>query len=502
MDRHPAIMFQGTASSAGKSVLAAALCRLLASRGLNVAPFKAQNMSLNSHVTLGGEEIGRAQALQARACYLEADARMNPVLLKPLGNHVSQVLIMGKPVGNMTWQEYVKAKPDIWREVASAWQSLARERDIMVLEGAGSPAEINLRSQDIVNMRMAAHAGARVALIADIDRGGAFAALTGTMALLRPRDRGHVAGYVLNRFRGDKALLTPALEHVATRTRRPFFGIMPMLADLRLPDEDSASLPGRYMRQQGAGLDIALVNLPQISNYTDFDPLSREPDVALRMVDDADDFGNPDLVLLPGSRNVGACVDFLRRSGLFERLRQYGEAILKGGNGSLAGICAGLQLLGGIITDRDDIEGGTTRGLGLLPVETEFLEEKILARSSGHASPELCGSPCPVSGYEIRHGRVRACAGAMAVIWRDDGEAAGWGRSCAGKLDIWGTSIHGIFDSDDFRHGLLNRLRSRKELPEIAGACFDIDRELDRLAQAFAENVDVKALLGPFASML
>ena len=511
----PALMVQGTCSDAGKSLITAALCRLFARRGLRVAPFKAQNMALNSFVTLKGEEMGRAQALQAAACGLEPDARMNPVLLKPVSDQGSQVIVLGRPVGMMRVREYMAYKRRAWQAVCRAWAELSAGKDLMLLEGAGSPAEINLRRHDIVNMRMAAHAGARVLLVADIDRGGAFAALAGTMSLLGRADRARVAGYALNRFRGDASLLGPALAAVSRRTRRPFVGVIPMIPDLRLPEEDSVSFklgkspgiaaPG--LPTSGASaplLDVALIDLPHISNVTDCDALRVEPGLRLRMVRRPEELGAPALVILPGSRNSLKDMEFLRASGLADALCAHARACLARRRGMVAGICGGLQLLGNRIHDPLGLEAGTggarsVPGLGLLPLVTELAPGKTLRRTEGTALPELAGAALPVAGYEIHHG-VSESLGAPVIMRDKEGEALGWGSLDAGNTArIWGSYLHGVFDSDSFRHALLGRLRREAALPPLPGARWDLGPELDRVADVVAASLDmaaIEALLG------
>lgn len=500
-------MVQGTCSDAGKSLVTAALCRLFARRGLKVAPFKAQNMALNSFVTRAGEEMGRAQALQAAACGLEPDARMNPVLLKPTSDRGSQVIVLGRPVGMMGVREYLAYKRKAWRAVRRAWADLASGRDVMVLEGAGSPAEINLRKHDIVNMRMASHAGAKVLLVADIDRGGAFAALAGTMTLLGRADRARVAGFALNRFRGDASLLGPALEAVSRRTRRPFFGVIPMIPGLRLPEEDSVSFKlgkspgietGRAVAPPGV-LDVALIDLPHISNVTDCDALRAEPGLRLRAVRRPEELGDPHLLILPGSRNSLADMEFLRASGLADALRAYARGSLVRGRGMLAGICGGLQLLGERIRDPLGLEageGGARKGdgLGLLPLVTELAAGKTLRRTQGEALAPLAGEVLPVAGYEIHHG-VSESRGAAVVMRDAAGEPLGWGL--AGGADaarIWGSYLHGVFDSDTFRHALLGRLRREAGLPRVSGAYWDLGPELDRVADVVAASLDMAAI--------
>lgn len=511
----PAIMLQGTCSNAGKSLLVAALCRIFAEDGLAPAPFKAQNMALNSFVTEDGRELGRAQALQAAACGRAPDTRMNPVLLKPSSDTGSQVVVMGRPVGHMRVSEYLAYKPTAWQAVTAAYDSLAAEAGIMVIEGAGSPAEINLKSHDIVNMAMARYAEASVLLAGDIDRGGVFAALVGTMELLEQEERDRVAGFVLNKFRGDAGLLTPALEFVARRTGKPFFGIVPWLENLDLPEEDSVSFklhrsPGvrEAMRDSGAHLDIALVDLPHISNFTDADPLRGEPDVRLRVVRRARDLGTPDAVLLPGSKNTAGDLQYLEQEGLAAALRLLGRMA---DGPVLVGICGGLQMLGDTVHDPLGLESAAgvrepLRGLGVMPLRTELAGEKILRRTTAVHEP----SGHEVTGYEIHHGRTRVVFSedygtralpcildvqGLAVGWRAVGETGraadaedAWGR-------IWGTYLHGIFEADGFRRAFLDDLRARRGLQPLGHARpYSIIPSLERLAREVRRCLDMNAI--------
>ena len=518
----PALMVQGTCSNAGKSLLAAALCRLLARRGLRVAPFKAQNMALNSFVTSDGKEMGRAQVLQAAACGLAPDVRMNPVLLKPTSDTGSQVIVLGEPVGQMRVGEYLRYKPTAWQAVRRAYGSLAAGMDVMVLEGAGSPAEINLKAHDIVNMRMARHAGALVALVADIDRGGAFAALAGTMALLTRAERSRVGGFILNKFRGDASLLDPALSLLQRRTGKPFWGVVPMLENLRLPEEDSVSFkqgltPGLHAGAHGAGaesgpegeaglLDIVVPDLPHLSNATDLDALRDEPGVRLRVVRSAGHWGAPHAVILPGSRNTVDDLRFLQRSGLAACVRGFASQCLHEGRGAVVGICGGLQMLGAEIADPLGLEeGGCEPGLGLLPLHTELLAAKRLRRTDGWAQPCLAGQERqPVCGYEIHHGQtvvvstaLTAEASVRVVMADSEEQPLGWGLCDAqGRARVWGSYLHGLFDADEFRHAFLQSLRIGAGLPSAPLATYCLGPELDRLADAVEAALDMPAILG------
>ncbi len=485
--RTPALMLLGTGSDVGKSVLAAGLCRVLLQDGLRVAPFKAQNMSLNSGVTKDGGEMGRAQVVQAQACRLDPDVRMNPVLLKPNSDVGSQVIVLGKPVGNMRVAEYVRYKEEAWRTVCAAYDELAAEHDCMILEGAGSPGEVNLKAHDIVNMRMARHAQAPALLVGDIDRGGVYASFVGHVEVMAPWERRLLAGFIVNRFRGDASLLADAHRFLEQRTGRPVFGVVPWLPDLGLPQEDSVSFKaGMYDGSKPAGphVEIALLDLPHISNFTDVEPLAAEPDVWLRTVRKAEDLGRPDCVILPGSKNVPADLAWLKESGLAEAVRRLA------GTAEVIGICGGFQMLGQAVADPHGLEGeagSVSSGLGLLDLRTELAAEKTLIRRQGVHLP----SGLPVRGYEIHHGL--SGTGAAALLSFEDGAACGCADS-SGRT--WGSYLHGIFDSDSFRRWLLNRLRLRKGLAALdgAGARYDIEPALDRLADVLRRQLDMEAV--------
>lgn len=524
----PALMVQGTCSNAGKSLLAAAFCRLLARRGLRVAPFKSQNMALNSFVTSDGGEMGRAQAVQALACGRAPDVRMNPVLLKPTSGNGSHVIVLGRPLARMEAKEYFRSRRRIWPKVCQAYAELAAVNDVMVLEGAGSPAEINLRAHDIVNMHMAHAANARVLLTADIDRGGAFAALTGTLHLLSRRDRSLVAGFLLNKFRGDASLLEPALHTVSRKTRTPFLGVIPMLEGLRLPEEDSVAFKGAALPDLGAGmpddaalaadpslLDVAVTDLPHISNATDLDALRCEPHVRVRLVRRPEELGRPHLCLIPGSRNSLADMLFLRNSGLEAAIAAYARNACAAADegrfaGMLLGICGGLQMLGTTLEDPLHLEsGGSLPGMDLLPLRTVLAAEKTLRQSRAMTVPPLTETPCALSGYEIHHGVTTQCAtlapsdgvSVRPIIVLRDGTPVAWGH-CKGEAlpPVWGTYLHGLLDGDTFRHGLLRRLRhaaGRRQAAEERP--YALGPELDRLADAVEAHCDwprILAMLG------
>ena len=494
----PALMIQGTASNAGKSVLCAGLCRVLARRGLRVAPFKAQNMSLNSGVTADGLEMGRAQIVQAKACRLPPDARMNPVLLKPTSDVGSQVIVLGKPVGVMPVRDYILYKPQAFAAAKTAYDALAAKNDVMVLEGAGSPAEVNLKAHDMVNMAMAAHADARVLLAADIDRGGAYAALWGTMECLTEAERARVAGYLLNRFRGDPSLLAPANAYLRAATGKDVLGVVPWIDRLGLPEEDSVTfkdggtLPATPPDDPNL-LDIAVIDLPRVSNFTDVDAFAVEPDAHLRRVRSAVELGRPDAVILPGSKNTLADLAWLRETGLAAAL----AALAAEGKTEIVGICAGLQMLGQVVADPLGLESGRGReaGLGMLAIATELAAQKTLAATRAVHAP----TGLRLAGYEIHHGLTTIPEGSDApavAITREDGSAMGYGRT-DGR--VWGAYLHGLFDADAFRRHFLDGLRRRRGLAPIERtAPYDLEPALDRLADVLESHLDIPALLRPF----
>jgi cobyric acid synthase CobQ len=477
-------MFQGTCSNAGKSILTAALCRIFLQDGLSVAPFKAQNMSLNSFVTRHGEEMGRAQVVQAQAARLDPDVRMNPVLLKPSSDTGSQVIVMGKPVANMSVGDYLRYKPEVFGQVHKAYDSLASEHQVMVLEGAGSPAEVNLKHHDIVNMPMARYADAKVLLVGDIDRGGIFASFVGTMEILDEWERDLLAGFVVNRFRGQKSLLDDALTYMEEKTGKPVLGVIDYLQNLGLPEEDSVSFKAGLFDShysEDAELDLVLIDLPHISNFTDFEPFIAEPDVNIRLVRTAEELGNPHAILLPGSKNVMVDSRFLHESGLA------GEIVNKAGQDvPVVGICGGFQLLGKTIADPHHIEsqGETAEGLCLLPFDTVLEQEKTLTLKTGtHRA-----SGCAIRGYEIHHG-ISTGADESLLQFSTGGDAG----VCSANGQVWGSYLHGIFDSDPFRRWFINGIRQKQGLAplEQVQAGYDLEPAFDRLADAVRDQLDM-----------
>ena len=471
------LLVAGTASEAGKSAVTAGICRWLARRGVKVAPFKAQNMSLNSVVTRDGAEIGRAQAMQAAAAGIEPEAALNPVLLKPGGNGTSQVMVLGKPVAEADAMSYPALKPRLAGTVLACLTGLADRFDVVVCEGAGSPAEINLREHDLVNMGLARAAGLPVIVVADIDRGGALAALYGTLALLSREDQALVAGFVVNKFRGDARLLQPGLDRLGELTGRPVLGVLPWTAGLWLDAEDSLSLGAAPDGATGAGGDVlrvAVIRLPRISNFTDTDPLAAEPGVALRFVSSPAGIADADLVVLPGSRATVADLAWLRERGLAAAV-----AARAARGGPVLGICGGYQMLAAEIHDDVESGAGLVPGLGLLPATVTFGSAKVLRLCQETSGGE------PVTGYEIHHGVVTAAGGEPFP-----------GGCAAGA--VLGTTWHGILESDGFRRALLRRAAA------AAGRTFEPARttfadlregKLNALADLVDEHLDTGALL-------
>jgi adenosylcobyric acid synthase len=482
-------MVCGTASNAGKTTIVAGLCRLLARRGLRVAPFKAQNMALNSAVTASGHEIGRAQFAQAQAAGVPATVDMNPVLLKPTTDREAQVIVAGRPIGAMSAAEYHEYKPELFELVLASLQRLRDSFDVVVAEGAGSPAEINLAADDIVNLRIAERAGLGALLVGDIDLGGVFAALAGTVALLPAAQRELVRGFLINRFRGDPALLGDGLDELERRCGVPTLGVIPMLDDLHLPDEDSVALaenwrPHDAVQLEVTGpLDVAVISFPRLSNFTDFDPLVTEPDVALRLVRSVRELGRPDLILLGGSKATVADLLWMRERGLaaavLEAATEHGAVVL--------GICGGYQMLGSSIADEVESSAGTVAGLGLLGVETVFEHDKVLAQRHGQALGAR------VEGYQIHHGRVRPSFEGATEPWLWLGDEPDGFRDGS----IMGTSLHGVFDSDAFRHAFLAHVaevRGCDFVPAPGPFVEHRDQQFDRVADALEAHVDLGAL--------
>ncbi len=481
-----ALLVCGTHSDAGKSVLAAGICRWLHRQGVSVAPFKAQNMSLNSVVTLDGGEVGRAQAVQAAAAGLEPETAMNPVLIKPSGVRHSQVIVMGKPYADADSRSYGAMKQALRPIVSAALSDLRSRYDVVVCEGAGSPAEINLRANDLTNMWLAREANLPTVIVADIDRGGVFASLFGTLALLDPADQAQVAGFVINKFRGDDTILAPGLAHLKERTGRPTLGVLPFVEDLWMDVEDSLALdaarPEEPAATGGDTLDVAVLRLRWISNFTDADALGTEPGVRVRFTRSAADLERADLVVIPGTKATVEDLERLRAQGLDRVLRARAAA-----GGPILGICGGYQLLGERIEDDVESGRGIVEGLGLLPVRTRFEASKLLRRRHG-SSPLLRTA---ASGYEIRHGRMQRTGG-EALLVDDDGEPDG----CVAGAVI-GTAWHGALEHDDFRRALLTRVadaRGRRFVPGSGAFAAVRAARLDALGDLVTTHLDTAAL--------
>ncbi|MDQ3605014.1 MAG: cobyric acid synthase [Gemmatimonadota bacterium] len=484
------LMVQGTSSGAGKSLLVAALCRIYARRGVRVLPFKAQNMSNNAAVTPCGGEIGRAQALQARAAGVAPRPKMNPVLLKPLADTRSEVVVLGRRDAKLTALPWMQRKAALWEVVRDALADIRADADLVLIEGAGSPAEINL--PDIVNMRVAREADAPVLLVTDIDRGGAFAHLWGTWALLPDEDRQRIRGFILNKFRGDASLLAPAPEILRDKTGVPTLGVVPFLR-LDLPEEDAASVSDRG---GGKEIHVAAIRLPHLSNFDDLDPLAAEPDVQVRWTDRPEGLHGADAIILPGTRNTTDDLRWLWESGMGAAIRARAAA-----GTPVVGLCGGYQMLGSSVADPLGIEGGgEVSGLALLELETELGAEKTTRLARGRwiatSAPFLSLRDQSVCGYEIHHGRTKLGAGAEPLL-EVGGQAAG---AWAGT--VWGCYLHGIFADDALRTLWLAALRSGT--PSQLRWEEHLERELDRLADAVENSLEMSAIdrmIGAWATL-
>ncbi|MPZ12922.1 MAG: cobyric acid synthase [Chloroflexi bacterium] len=505
-------MVQGTASHVGKSILVAGLCRLFRQEGLRVAPFKAQNMALNSFATHDGHEIGRAQAAQAEAAGIEPTPDMNPILLKPEGNARSQVVVGGRVYATMDAAEYHRRTEELWPVVEASLQRLVAGCDIVIIEGAGSPVEMNLAAHDLVNMRVALAISAPVLLVADIDRGGVFAALLGTMALLRRAERDLVAGFVINKFRGDPDLFAPGIAFLERRLRRPVLGVVPWIEQIGIAEEDSQGLPagsgakgresrGRANASDGPtadtyvahpSLDVLVVRLPHIANFDDFDPLAARRGVVVRYVDAAADFGEPDLVILPGTKTTRADLGFLRERGLDRAIEAHAHR-----GGAVIGICGGYQMLGERVEDHEGIEGppGTSRGLGLLPAVTRYESEKATVQVTGQvmtASGMLADvRGAAISAYEIHMGHTTASAAPAFVIAREDGATRAEGAMSADGTVV-GTYLHGLFHNRALVESVVAWLAQRRDV-SLPAATHRED-PYDRLADVLRRSLNMDRL--------
>ena len=501
------IMLQGTASNVGKSLLTAALCRIFKQDGMRVMPFKSQNMALNSFITEEGLEMGRAQVFQAEAAGLKPSVKMNPILLKPSSDRRSQVIINGKVYGNMDARAYHEFKPQLRDMLKEHYHTMSEEVDVVVIEGAGSPAEINLRDKDIVNMGMAELADSPVVLIGDIDKGGVFASILGTIMLLSEEEKKRVKGVIINKFRGDKTILDPGIKMLEELIGIPVLGVIPYTY-LELEDEDS--LTSRFkqkrsksLKENGEGIEIAVIWLPHISNFTDLNRLELEEDVTLRYVRRGESIGQADLVILPGSKNTLEDLQYLKDSGLdmeLYRLHDAGTLIM--------GICGGYQMLGQKICDPEGVEGNIKEayGLGLIQRNTVFKGEKVTTQVEAIVQEGLpgvlgaCGG-LKVKGYEIHMGvseKTGECGDLLTITQELGEEKQVLEGSCNGDGTVFGSYVHGIFDEGPFARTLLNAIRERKGLSPIQSEILSYEAfkqgEYDKLAQVVRENLDMEAI--------
>ena len=491
-----AIMVQGTMSNAGKSLLAAGLCRIFKQDGYRVAPFKSQNMALNSFITEEGLEMGRAQVMQAEAAGIAPSVLMNPILLKPTNDVGSQVIVNGEVMGTMSARDYFQYKKKLVPEVMKAYHTLAEQNDIIVIEGAGSPAEINLKAEDIVNMGMAKVAEAPVLLVGDIDRGGVFAQLYGTVELLEPDEREMIKGLIINKFRGDKTILDPGVKMLEEKCHIPVVGVAPYL-DIQVEDEDS--LTDRFDRNQEIGLiDIAVIRVPRISNFTDFNPFESIPGVSLRYVKHLSELGNPDVIMLPGTKNTMEDLQWLRESGMEALIL---KAAAKGT--FVFGICGGYQMLGESLSDPYGVEaGGTMRGMGLLPMETVFAKKKTRTQVQGKYL-DIQGEYEPLSGveftgYEIHMGESTWKFGAKASTWTKDSVSGKEKTEGTVYGNVCGTYVHGIFDREESALALIRAVGEKKgiDVSNMEGVDFAAFKETqyDILAAELRKHLDIKKI--------
>ena len=497
------IMFQGTSSNVGKSILCTALCRILYRMGYKTVPFKAQNMALNSYVTKWGDEIGRAQVAQAEAAGIDPIVQMNPVLLKPTGNQSSQVVLMGKPVGVYSAKEYhTHYSLTALDKVKESLAFLDENFEMIVIEGAGSPAEVNLKANDIVNMRIAKMTQAPVFLIADIDRGGAIASIVGTLELLEPEERDLIKGIIINKFRGDIKLLEPALTFIEEKTGKKVVGVIPAIENLDIDEEDSVALENK--KNVGSkDIQIAVIQTPKISNFTDFDALNYEPDVSVRFVGPGDIIGTPDLIILPGSKNTLADLTYLKNSGLADEIKELAE---KGT--PVIGICGGNQMLGTAIYDPHHMEGDIeeSEGLGLVNSTTTMKNQKTThqvtfdVENLHFLNGTFSGSE--LVGYEIHMGdtkpnddTVKRC---FTITKRSETPITVVDGFIDGRHQVMGTYIHGVFDNDEFRRFIINQLRLRKGLDETPVVFHYFEHKNNagnRLADIVEEHLDMDYIM-------
>ncbi len=484
MKRTKCIMVQGTMSGAGKSLLCAGFCRVFAQDGLKVAPFKSQNMALNSYVTRNGLEMGRAQVVQAQAAGIEPDVRMNPILLKPSSDIGSQVIVNGEVRGQMSATEYFAMKRQLIPDILEAYNSLAEENDVIVIEGAGSPAEINLRTDDIVNMGMAELVDAPVLLAGDIDRGGVFAQLYGTVALLEPQEQARIGGLIINKFRGDEAILRPGLTMLEEKTGIPVLGVVPYLR-VNVDDEDSLA-PCLENQDAKKPLDIAVIRLPRISNFTDFSLLDEHPAMGVRYVQSVRELGNPDLVILPGTKSTLSDLLWMRQNGLEAAVCKLAHAGVP-----VLGICGGYQMLGQSLSDPYGTEGGgEMHGMGLLPIDTVFDAQKTRTRMQAKVvAPDFEGAQ--LDGYEIHTGKTTVHGDAFCIL--ENGQPDG----CVNG-NVFGTYLHGLFDTGSLTQKLAEFLCQRKgisceQAAPVSHRAYQ-EQQFDLLADGIRRALDMQKI--------
>ena len=498
-------MVQGTGSDVGKSILVCALCRIFRQEGLKVAPFKAQNMSNNSYVTADGREMGRAQVAQAEAAGILPEAEMNPILLKPSGNNGSQIITMGRPLRHMTAHEYYENKDSMLEIAKEAYESLSNEYDVIVIEGAGSPAEINIKDNDIVNMKIAEIADAPVILVTDIERGGSFAWIVGTLELLDSDERDRVMGVIINKFRGDMGILESGIDMLEERINKPVLGVLPYFTNIDVDDEDSMNLDKRNRASESSEsqIDIAIIRLPRISNFTDFDILIREKSLSVRFVEDARSIGNPDLIIIPGTKNTIGDLESIKESGIANAVTG-----LANSGTMVIGICGGYQMLGKVILDPENAESKTleTDGLGLIDVSTLFRMQKnthqVKATLHDRGTDIFKGlnSDNKITGYEIHMGETELLNGTapfLKILERSDKEVSMDDGAVSSDGNVIGTYLHGIFDNNEFRLELINKLRKNKGLSTMLAEelnSVDKEREYDKLADWFREHIDMNLI--------
>lgn len=495
-----AIMVVGTTSHAGKSLITTALCRILSRRGWRVTPFKGQNMALNAYVTASGGEIGHAQAVQAWAAGIAPRVEMNPILLKPQGDMTSQVILKGRVAGKTGAADYYEQffEPG-WQAIEESLQRLGEEFDLIICEGAGSPAEVNLKHRDLTNMRVAKYLNAPTILVVDIDRGGAFAHIVGTLELLEPEERALVKGIVINKFRGQLSLLQSGLDWVKERTGIPVIGVVPWF-DQVFPAEDSLSLLDRNTSNTPNEINISVIRLPRISNFTDFDPLESEPSVSVRYVGLRDSLGYPDAVILPGSKTTITDLIAMQRTGMAEAIQNYAAA-----GGTILGICGGYQMMGKVLADPEGVEGqeGRYKGLGLFPLKTVITGQKVARQRLVTSNAPQVG--LPVAGYELHQGRshlgMEPDPETGKTLFQPLFDDANLGAVDVSH-SIWGTYLHGIFDNGPWRRAWLNRLRQQRGLKSLPTGISNYREQREAMLDSIAESIGKHLDLSPILSQL